>query len=211
MDVPATNVPETGAAGHDSQESIDIVPESPPLFTQSQKQEDINIDDDDMEAEISDASSDAKGVEKRKCISLNSMEDRQSSLKGSDVIIEMECDDEENLEKMETPGGTTLEDDCEFDFPDDDDSLLLSTVTDAEESVTVEPGILEELELIAGSEISLPEPVELTNQLKEEEAKRRTEVEKFRKFKPLDKVFPDVRCSEHNTVSFFVKVRIMND
>jgi len=205
MDVPATKVPEAGAVGHDSQESIDVVPESPPTFTQSQ--DNANIEDDDMEAEISDASSESKGVEKRKCISINALEEGRSSLKGNDVIIDMECDDEETFEKVETSSKTTLAVDDLDEFPDEDDSLLLSAVTGAEETVSVEPDILDQLELIAGSEVSLQAPVELTSQLKEEDAKRRKEVENFRKYKPLDKIFPDVRCSEHNTVSFFVKVR----
>lgn len=178
---------------HDTQETL-VVPESPPIFTQ---------DDDEPEGE---QSTPAKSENNQ-----STSAKVRSGRAGSDVVIDIEFD---NPVDGPSNGNSTsdmfLTDFEVEEFPDEDDALLVSVAekTEVSDVPELESSQTEVPEAIISSPSSPSSSAgNMDANFRAQEQKRQKEVESFRKFKPSDKIFPDVRCSEHNTVAFFMTVQ----
>lgn len=171
----------------DSQESIDVVPESPPMYTQD--------GGEDVEAQVSKSISNAETLNETTIKFDNENSSRPSCSKDAGKLNkskEFVIDIEEEM------------------FPDDDDQLLLtvSTPCGSELQAELEFEKLLELENELAEELKSQVNEEPSEDVRKAEDSRKKQVEKFRKFKPLDKIFPDVRLSEHNTIAFRVLVSV---
>lgn len=196
----------------DSQDLIDRVPESPPLYTQDldddKNSEKQDKKDEDVEAEIAGCKvsphETKANTNKISIISHNESPGQSLDAEGaqlrktSDVVIDMEEEEEDKIEDFSDDDIADPKNLNAEEFAADDDLFLVSAVEGIEGAGTA----LEQGQVVD----QMSQSVALSEGMKAEDAERRKVVDGFKKFAPLDKIFPDVRCSEHNTVAFHVRV-----
>lgn len=205
VDVDETEEDDFRIEEYNSQEELNRVPESPPINTQ---------DEEDYKIEDVPASSSTTHDRKNQR-TLENTEGTTSTLrKGSDVVIDIEFDMVEELkpDEDEYARSTGNKQPGDDEFPEEDDALLLSAAREVDSSgkqraepvgtADAERRLQEELE----ADLGLNNETSIDPKVLQEEQERLKIVEGFRKFEAMEKIFPDVRCSEYNTVTFLVKV-----
>ncbi|ODN03303.1 Poly(ADP-ribose) glycohydrolase, partial [Orchesella cincta] len=218
-------VPETQLSLKDleksTQESIDRVPESPPFNTQGGEEEEDEeeegeeeiINEYDVEAQLPPQTSGGVEGAKHSKVSEITYDDeshvvgsskasrRKSTKSISDVVIDIDCEEAGTSALSSTLNETDFEIE---EFPEEDDAILLDAVENVQDGVPGEPDGPSEEEVLkeADNSASVLEALALDAVLEAQEDEMRKEFDNFRKFKAGDKIFPDARLSDYNTVAF---------
>ncbi|CAL8127204.1 unnamed protein product [Orchesella dallaii] len=218
--VPETQLSVGGAVDKSTQESVDRVPESPPFNTQADEEEtegneveEDSLTEFDVEAQLEPQTSGLMQEEQSPKVSEITYDDESHAAGSSkphkrkstksisdDVVIDIDFEDAGTL------GVSSMnETDIEIEeFPEEDNDILLCAAKNVQDNVGEEPeGPTEDEMLIESNNPAFVlETLALDAELEEAEDAMRKEFDNFKKFKAGEKIFPDVRRSEYNTIAF---------